>query len=716
MTAPDINPLLSAAKAWFDAGFAVVPSHEDGGKRPYGRWKEFQSQRMGWDELESLLSTDRFTGIGVLTGRASGDVEMLEIEGPPDLAVKRLAKVIAQANDFAAIGIRDLLMRVTMGCVEQSAGGGLHLFIRVSDGVALGNTKLATVEGKVVAETRGEGGFVIVAPTPGRNGHPEGASYIFVNGGSPAKVVDVSSEERDMLHMLFSISLNVDIHPTETVKEPAKADSTFEGTSAFDDYRDKVSWREILEPAGWTWSHSDAERDYWVRPGKTKSEGISASTIEDGPLVNFSSSVNIPLQVGLSKASVHAHLHHAGDLSSAAKALGDQGFGSGITYADLPEWAIPEPAVITPDAPEPSAADQAYQNAVERKYAEMRVVDDAKQLMATVKAGEAPDLNGILLHDFLDQPDEAAQFRIAELWPAQGRVLLAAAAKSGKTTLVAANLLPSLVDGRDFLGKHKATPVTGKVVLFNMEVGENTLRRWLRESTVTNRHKVIIANLRGKASALSLSTEKGRDRLVGFLKSVDAEVVILDPLAPVLASLGLDENSNTDIAQFFSWWSQVLAQAEVADDVVVHHTGHAGQRSRGASRLLDEPDAVWTLTRDTDEKTGEFAQLDPIRYLSAYGRDVEMQPESLKFDQATRLLTLTGQNKAQVKEQSLDDLIAEVMKSGIPMSQSAIRDQVVANGGNNNKTWARLSALISDKTLQKSGKLWVWPDVVQVGQ
>ena len=207
MTAPDVNPLLSAAKAWFDAGFAVVPSHEDGGKRPYGRWKEFQSQRMGWDELESLLSTDRFTGIGVLTGRASGDVEMLEIEGPPDLAVKRLAKVIAQANDFAAIGIRDLLMRVTMGCVEQSAGGGLHLFIRVSDGVALGNTKLATVEGKVVAETRGEGGFVIVAPTPGRNGHPEGASYIFVNGGSPAKVVDVSSRRaRHAPHAVLNLA------------------------------------------------------------------------------------------------------------------------------------------------------------------------------------------------------------------------------------------------------------------------------------------------------------------------------------------------------------------------------------------------------------------------------------------------------------------------------------------------------------------------------
>jgi hypothetical protein len=254
------------------------------------------------------------------------------------------------------------------------------------------------------------------------------------------------------------------------------------------------------------------------------------------------------------------------------------------------------------------------------------------------------------------------------------------------------------------------------VVLLNMEVGENTLRRWLRDCSIDNRHKVVIANLRGKASALSLNTDKGRERFVNFLRAQDAEVVILDPLAPVLASLGLDENSNADIAQFFSWWSQVLAEAGVIDDLVVHHTGHAGQRSRGASRLLDEPDAVWTLTRDADEGTGEFSRIDPIRYLSVYGRDVDMAAEALSFDPATRSLKLTGQNKAQVKEQSLDDLIAAVMKSGIPMSRSAIRDAVVARGGSNNKVWDRVNTLVEDGTFTKSGKLLLWPDVVEVSE
>jgi putative DNA primase/helicase len=154
-----------------------VPTNEDGGKRPFGAWKSYQAERLPWDQLERLLASRQFTGIGVLTGATSGNVEMIEIEGPLDLALKRLAKVAAKAREYAQIGMDDLLQRLAKGCAEQSAGGGLHLFYFVTDGPALGNTKLAHADGKVIAETRGEGGFVVVAPTTGRNGHAEGSAY-----------------------------------------------------------------------------------------------------------------------------------------------------------------------------------------------------------------------------------------------------------------------------------------------------------------------------------------------------------------------------------------------------------------------------------------------------------------------------------------------------------------------------------------------------------
>ena len=95
-----------------------------------------------------------------------------------------------------------------------------------------------------------------------------------------------------------------------------------------------------------------------------------------------------------------------------------------------------------------------YDSAVQRRFAELRINEDAKQLLATHKAGEAHPLDAINLTEFLTQPDETEQYRVTGLWPAQGRVLLAAAAKSGKTTIIVGNLLPSLVDGRAFLGEH----------------------------------------------------------------------------------------------------------------------------------------------------------------------------------------------------------------------------------------------------------------------
>ena len=91
---PDTAPLLTAARAWYDAGFCVVPSHEDGGKRPFGPWKDYQHARPDWPTVEGWLASGRYTGIGVLTGAASGNVEMIEIEGPMDAAVERLGRVI----------------------------------------------------------------------------------------------------------------------------------------------------------------------------------------------------------------------------------------------------------------------------------------------------------------------------------------------------------------------------------------------------------------------------------------------------------------------------------------------------------------------------------------------------------------------------------------------------------------------------------------------
>jgi hypothetical protein len=345
-----------------------------------------------------------------------------------------------------------------------------------------------------------------------------------------------------------------------------------------------------------------------------------------------------------------------------------------------------------------------YDRAVRSKFVDLRINDDAKQMLATMKAGQAPAMDGRSLTDFLAEIEDIEKYRVENMWPAQGRVLLAAQAKAGKTTMVAANLLPCLVDGGDFLGRYQVEKIARRVVYLNMEVGTRTMRQWLKDAGIIDTAAITVANLRGKASALSLTSEAGRKQFAAWLRDQDAEVVILDPLAPALASLGLDENSNADIATFFGWWSEALTMAGVVDDMVVHHAGHAGERSRGASRLLDEPDAIWTLTKDSDFTESSEANplpASPTRYLSAYGRDVELPPEALKFDVGSRQLTLTGLSRSAMGRNDVERAIIGLMSDLRLRTKNEIVKMIK---GDRNNAWDACDALIDAGKLILAGK------------
>jgi hypothetical protein len=340
-----------------------------------------------------------------------------------------------------------------------------------------------------------------------------------------------------------------------------------------------------------------------------------------------------------------------------------------------------------------------YDRTVRSKYLELRTLEDAKTMLSSLKIGQAPPFVSLSLTEFLGQPDEEEQYRVDQLWPSEGRVLFAAAAKSGKTTMVAANLIRCLVDGGQFLGRFDVKPTQNRVVFLNMEVGPRTMRRWMSVSDIKNTDKVTVENLRGLTAALTISTPKGRERVAQWLKDLDAEVVILDPLAPVLASLGFDENKNSDVAMFFSWWGETLALAGVKDDLVVHHAGHAGERSRGASRLLDEPDAVWTLTKDKGEEGVDddiYGEQSPTRYLSAYGRDVELFGEALHFDPQNRELTLSGMSKTESKAAKFGGKAKLKLADCIPRTKNKI---VQALGGDRNLTYSKVEEMISSGEL-----------------
>lgn len=282
-----------------------------------------------------------------------------------------------------------------------------------------------------------------------------------------------------------------------------------------------------------------------------------------------------------------------------------------------------------------------FELAVDAERFRLRVRTEAarRQHEAGAAAGELPAIEHAV--ELLAEPDEDAEYRIADLWPTGGRIVVVAPAKTGKSTLLA-NVLRSLVDGERFLGRFDVVPVTGRVVLIDNELDRRMIRRWLRDQGIVNLHKVRVLSLRGRVGTFDLLDDRVRARWAKAVRAESGDVVLFDCLRPVLDALGLKES--TEAGRFLTAFDALLAEADVAEAAVVHHAGHAtdaaesGERARGDSRIRDWPDATWTLTRDRgDDEDGPLA-----RYLAAEGRDVHLSKAALTFDETTRRLTYAG--------------------------------------------------------------------------
>lgn len=223
------------------------------------------------------------------------------------------------------------------------------------------------------------------------------------------------------------------------------------------------------------------------------------------------------------------------------------------------------------------------------------------------------------LADFLSVEDPPVQWVLEDLQPVGTRALLAAQAKSGKTTMVA-NLIQALADGDRFLGEF-FNHFDGTITLIDDELDDRMLRRWLKNINIRHPEKIRVVTLRGRLTDFNIVDEDVREVWAGMLTGTD--YLILDCLRPVLDACGLDENHEAGI--FLNAFDALLKQADIDNALVVHHMGHSANRSRGDSRIMDWPDALWKLTRTDPE--------DPAskRFFTAFGREVNITQQPLHY-------------------------------------------------------------------------------------
>jgi hypothetical protein len=318
-----MSNLLPIALRFLAQGISVVPTANDGSKRPAFAWQGFQEHLPIADELLSWFK-DGVDGIGVITGKVSGNLEMLELEGRA-VAEKMHLDVAEIANNS---GLGDLWQRLNQGYVELTPSGGLHWLYRVSDGILPGNTKLARKPGEnggvdVWAETRSEGGFTITAPSGGST-HPSGGNWTLI-GGSIETIPTITMAERSALHDIFAMFDEMPKAEIMRQEVVAKHDGTL---SPGDDYNARTTWEELLQPLGWTVVYRKGESTVWRRPGKN--EGISATTNFNGndKFYVFSTSTQFDAETSYSKFAFYATIKHGGDFKAAASTLRNLGYGA----------------------------------------------------------------------------------------------------------------------------------------------------------------------------------------------------------------------------------------------------------------------------------------------------------------------------------------------------------------------------------------------------
>lgn len=347
--------VASAARQWQACGFSTIPILPNASKRPAVRWAEFMGRIPELGEVDAWWANGQEYGVALIMGKVSGNAEMLEFEARACDA-DTLLKVTEACREDGVLHIWDLLQGPN-GYSEHSPYGGIHLIYRISDHDVPGNTKIARRPAteqelqenpddkiKVLSETRGEGGYVIVAPSSGLC-HPSGESWLKING-EYGTVPTITWEERCGLHgaigrILDQTQAQLQVQPNESDPPAHVASLRLDlQPRPGDDFESRVDWMDdlLLGGAGWTLAYARGNNRHWVRPGKSARDGISATTGREADrdrLYVFSTSTPFPTETPITKFGAYAILHHGGDHKTAARELARLDFGSRSPGTDI---------------------------------------------------------------------------------------------------------------------------------------------------------------------------------------------------------------------------------------------------------------------------------------------------------------------------------------------------------------------------------------------
>lgn len=307
------------AKILIEQGISFIPTHPTDKSPVVDSWMEYKKRVPTHEEAKRWFE-DTEHSIAIVGGLVSNNLEIIDFDnhkGNAQITLKEFADLLKNHE----IGINQF------PC-EMTQSGGFHLIYRCESEVD-GNKKLAKQfmdDGKIdtLIETRGEGGYAIIAPS--RN-------YKMVNLDF-TKIPVLTSEERQLI-LAIARSFNEVEEPKQIVKVQQKEVVTADGEYSEERPGDAFNLKgaedvkNILIQNGWTLvRENNNERQLWRRPGKNRGISATYNYIPNKLYVFSSNAYPFESERTYDNFAIYTILNSNGDFKEATKELAKNGYGS----------------------------------------------------------------------------------------------------------------------------------------------------------------------------------------------------------------------------------------------------------------------------------------------------------------------------------------------------------------------------------------------------
>lgn len=312
--------MINEAIKLHQLGLKVIPTDHD--KKPKCQWKQYQ-QSQTLQDVESIFKNHN-ESIALLTGNG---IEVIDIDTKYFLEHHDISKIWDSFYDVLGAEIYQKLL------ITQTKSGGYHVIYKTN--ISEGNQKLAsryTIDSekkgehdkvRVLLETRGENGYILIPPSDG---------YIFDNPFiNFDKIPKLTDHQRNCIIAVCREFDEIKETYSQT-KVPIPIDVLGSGKTTIEAFNEAHTPIEFLEAHGWQFKYQRGDNLHYVRAGKSLSEGISAGYSQSLNLVRvFTTSSQFECNKSYNAFQTYAILEHGGDYSKACKELYHSGYGDRLS-------------------------------------------------------------------------------------------------------------------------------------------------------------------------------------------------------------------------------------------------------------------------------------------------------------------------------------------------------------------------------------------------